>query len=53
MDAYVNQPALAGTMQNTAIEIRGENFWEQRENVELHDPILAASGLSDKRFGGD
>jgi len=40
-------------MQNTTIEIGGENFWEQREYVELHVLILNASGLSDKRSGGD
>jgi len=28
VNAYVNQPALAGTMQNTTIEIGEENFWE-------------------------
>jgi hypothetical protein len=52
VNAYVNQPALAGSIQNTAIEIGGKHFWEQREYVELHGHILAASGLSGKaRFG--
>jgi hypothetical protein len=51
VDPYVNQPTLAGTEHNTAIEIGGENFWEQREYVELHAPILAGCGLSDKRLG--
>jgi hypothetical protein len=53
VDAYVNQPALAGTIQYTAIKIWRENFREQCEYVKLHAPILAVSGLSDKRLGGD
>jgi hypothetical protein len=39
-------------LQNTAIEIRRENFREQRENIKLHGSILAECGLSDKRGAG-
>ena len=53
MDMYVNQTALTGTLQNTTIKVRGINFGEERKDVELHAPILAASGMSDKRTGRD
>ena len=26
VEVYVNQPALAGTIQNTTVQIRGKNF---------------------------
>jgi hypothetical protein len=39
-------------LQNTAIEIRGEYFGEQRENIKLHGSILVDCGLSDKRGAG-
>jgi hypothetical protein len=53
MDMNINQAALTGTLQNTTIEVRGINFGEERKDVELHAPILVASGMSDKRTGGD
>jgi hypothetical protein len=53
MDMYINQPALAGALKNAAFKVRGKDFRQEREDIELHASILAASGLSDKRFGRD
>ena len=52
MDTYINQSTLTGALQNTTIEIWGENFREQRENIKLHVSILVDCGLSDKRGAG-
>jgi hypothetical protein len=51
MDTHINQSTQTGALQNTAIEIRRENFREQRENIKLHGSILAECGLSDKGRG--
>jgi hypothetical protein len=53
MKAYFNQPTLAGALKNTAFKVRGKNVWQEREDVELHATILAASGMPDKRVGRD
>jgi hypothetical protein len=53
MDVYIQQTALAGALKNAAFKIRGEDFRQEREDVELHASILAASRMSDKRVGGD
>jgi hypothetical protein len=43
---------LAGALKNAALEIRGKDFRQEREDIELHASILAVSRLSDKRVGG-
>ena len=50
MDAHIDQPALAGALKDAAFKIRGKDFRQEREDVELHASILAASGMSDKRM---
>jgi hypothetical protein len=52
MNAHIKQTMFLGALQNTTVEISWENFREQRENVKLHESILADSGLSDKRGAG-
>ncbi len=52
MDTYIDQPALAGALKNAAFKIRGKNFRQECEDVELHASILAVSGMSDKRIEG-
>ena len=53
VDPDIDQPALAGALKNTAFKVRGEHLRQEREDIELHVSILAASGLSDKRVYGD
>jgi hypothetical protein len=52
MHPHIHQPTLSGALKDAAIKVRGEDFRQEREDVELHASILAASGLSDKRIGG-
>ncbi len=41
MQAHVNQPVLAGALKNTGFKVRGENFGQEGEDLELHTWILA------------
>ncbi len=52
VNMHIDQPALAGALKNAAFKIRGKDFRQEREDVELHASILAVSGMSDKRIGG-
>jgi hypothetical protein len=36
VDAYLEQPPLAGALKNTRFEIRGENIGQEGKNLKLH-----------------
>jgi hypothetical protein len=41
MDAYIDQAPLTSALKNTGFKVRGENFRQEGENLELHCRILA------------
>ena len=41
VNAHVDQPSLAGALKDAAFEIGRKNFRQKRENIELHEAILA------------
>jgi hypothetical protein len=41
VNAHLDQSALAGALKDAGFEIGWKDFRQEREHVELHNPILA------------
>jgi hypothetical protein len=41
VNAHVDQPTLAGALENAGFEVRGKHFGEESKDLKLHVVIVA------------